>query len=324
MSIDITISVNYIGQSNSEAFLDLSGRLCARSVKATFRLCEIVSGNWEDNYRDIAPIQSVDEIERVFGQKTRIQVQMGFVLNSGRTVPVTLSYTAKDYNSGYSFRDSGPLSLLVPLSDLATPLLESGGVEVEDALQEPGLTSECIRDAEDLFFAACGVGNDDRSSLYVNHGMMYSDLGFLSPIGCSMVYHHQPSDVLADYPRIYCAYNYGTNSIDSLIQDRNLWQLTPTGAEAKRPGRLDADLYREVFTPNGEHVISFLNNLEKSRLSSLKNQTEQRIREWFGTADLARSQINIYNLPHGSIAMTTYPLFTLWRAYAELYDTLSA
>ena len=138
-----------------------------------------------------------------------------------------------------------------------------------------------------------------------------------------MVYHHEISDFLADYARTYCTYNFGTNPINTLATDFDLWQLTPIGAETNRPGRLDADLYREVFKPDEEQAICFMDSLDKPALNLLKTQTKKRIREWLSNRDFTHSQIRIYDFPQGSFAMTTYPLFTLWKAYAEFYDAIT-
>ncbi|VTR96946.1 hypothetical protein [Tuwongella immobilis] len=319
MSIDITISVLHKEQDGSGNFLGLLKRLCARSVEAQFRLYEIVSGEEEKNYRAINPILNKGDVDRIFGPRKEIRVQMGFVLQSGRTIPITLAYTGKEFGGGGSYQDSGPLSILVPLSDLARPLWELGGVELDNAVSEPSVTAVCVGDAEDLFFAACGVGVEVEPSAQVSHGVMYSDLGFLSMLGCSMVYHRVSSEFLVDYPRIYCAYNFGTNPVSSLIAELELWQLVPVGAEIKHPGRLDPGLYREVCQPDGEQAVSFVNNLDKSRIAHLNQQANSRIREWFRAADLTRWQINFHDLPHDSFAITTYPLFSLWRAYAEFY-----
>jgi hypothetical protein len=322
MSLDLTISVIYKERRKSDAFLDLLRRLRTRSTGENSRICEIVSGNEEDNYRNIAPIQGIGELERIFGLKNRIQVGMAYVLRSGRPVTVTLSYTAEQY-WGNVCRDLGPLTLWVTLNELARPLWQLGGDDKEIALNNPVLTNACIKDAEDLFFTACGVLDSDNSSACVKHAVMFADFGFVSPLGCAMIYHHDVSEVLTDFPRMYCAHHFGTNPISALDTDLDLWRLAPIGSETNRPGRLNADPYRDIHEPDGEQVIGFLDNLEETPLARLKTITNERMKEWFRFADLNRWQIHCHELPHGSFALTSYPLFTLWRAYAEFYHAMT-
>jgi hypothetical protein len=319
MSTDITIALLPNNGCDGPTFLAIAKRLCERGLNFKFFLYEMVSGVWKENYREISPIHHVDELERLFKPTHQIQLQMGFVLRSGRTITISFHYTGKEFEGGGAYQESGPFYILVSLNDLARPLLEVGGIEVDDALNKPNLTAACIRDAEDLFFAACGIGADVEPSEQVRHGVMYADLGFLTMLGCSMVYHQTSLEFLTDYPRIFCCYNFGTNPVSALSTNLDLWRLEGIDAENVVPGRLNPDLYQEVFYPDGEHTIHFASDLDQSRVKRLKSQTANRIHEWFRRVDLSRWQIRYHELPHGSFALTTYPLFTLWRAYAEFY-----
>lgn len=321
MSITMTISVIGGDEPKSQVFLNLLFRLRKRSIEGRSRRYEIVSGEENENYRNIAPIHDLNQVERLLGPKGTILVEFGFGLRSGRSMSVTLCYSGPEF-WGSSVTENGPITLLFSLNDIARPLYDSGGIEQDDALRNPVLTAACVRDAEDLFLTACGVSEGGEVSSGVKHGIMYADYGFVSPLGCAMIYHEDASQVLTDFPRIYCAYHFGTNPIIALNADSPLWNLAPIGAENDLPGRLKHDLYRNIHEPDGEDVIGFLNGLEAAPISRLRTITEKRIQEWFRHADLARWQIYYHELPNGSFALTTYPLFTLWRAYADFYDQM--
>jgi hypothetical protein len=155
---------------------------------------------------------------------------------------------------------------------------------------------------------------------------MYLELGWPSPVGCSMIYHQQPQDFMTDFWRIYADYNWGIWMTRTFETSLDHWRDNPSPSRLLKnePGRDKPQFYRQFVGPDEREVLfQFLDELTENKVQKLSQVSESEVREILKEMSLYVPDVEFYDFNKCGLAITTYPLLSVWHAYKYIADRLS-
>lgn len=246
-----------------------------------------------------------------------LEIDCGYQLKSGRSIALQLHFHGDQYNGGEAVRESGPIRLTFSHGQLAKEVrAATENVDVSTNPNQLGVVGEAaIADAEELFFRSCLLFDSDGDP--VDHGAMYSELGWPSPAGCSMVFHKDVAEYALDVERIFLDYQTG-----ALMPEMISFGSDVVGQPFRRPsvpvGREHSEFFRQVSKHDWPAMFKFLEGLSEKSAVSLRSFDSETIRRHLLDSCASIPEVVCHDFGDKGYALATDPLSSVWQVYQEL------
>jgi hypothetical protein len=323
MAITNSISLHIRPENIPREFQLLVDRMLASATLTGIQLREKY---WhygiKRQYNDLYELDLGSLTEIFLKSDKALEIDLRYRLKSGRTIAVSLALYGQGYEEGYAVMSSGNLKLSFSHSQLAYPLKELLKNERMSSIEELSkVEMSVLSDAKDIFLQACGLDRDVCSN--VEHAAMYLELGWPSPLECSMIFHHKSKEFAIDFLRIYAEYKYRISILDTFDSDFALGML---GSERiKTPNKTSCNnqkYYRRSI--NNAEILTFLHTLSEEKIKWLLRLPEEVIVSVLTKLNQNVTEIECHSFRDCGMILVTNPLLNLLSPYKYIYSHLGS
>ena len=347
MSITISISVHANQDSVSEAFVNTYRNLLryGRGEVGQAWFYERYYNTTHNNKPvDVSLDSCISNLVRdMASSRNSLSVNLSYELPTGEWVALSLDFVGRYYEDGWIIRSSDHIRVWMSLRDLVRSLTSAplGSTDLNRSRVE--LETQTITSVSELFLAVCGVLSEGSDSELIDHAGMYPESDWPTAVACSGVYHRDVREVARDFRRIYNEHHQGgymPMSLDpTLAPEEWHMQVDRRWGRNSFPAGKDTNGYREfpkakpteiiywrrIESPNdrepeGGALWDFLNSLTEAEVAKLETPPEPFLRTVLGEVPEAVPQVRYYDLGQRGVALTTFPLGSVWRVYALIRE----
>lgn len=320
MSLSITMAI-WAAQDLPQEFTALVQRLMLRSSDMQVR----VHKKWYLEAEDLPDNLSMEQMESltrtVVDSDNAIELTVGYQLYSGRWIPLTIRFYGVGFERGHMARFNGNINISLSHKDLARPLIETFQERAVTGRFRSQIAETTMNDVDELFCRVCGVDEHGKNVTAIEHGAMYQEYGWFSPVSCSMLYHRDVRQFAKDFVRIFAEYNKGIPAPATFDPSTDIWMLETD--QDMRLGRERPEYYKQMEKMNSERFIQFLDSLNEQNVRTLSTMPGEEMRRYLNMASLEIAELASYDFGAHGLMLATDPLSSIWQAFAYVAEMQS-